>query len=164
MIAVRELLFGGQIKEINARFQALEDTLRNELKAMRDSINNRLGTLEDQLQAEVATLHAAVREESGARQTENQAVREFIDVLDQNYQSRAEEQKAQIENVRKGAQEELHQRTQALSSHLSANVNHLTGEIQSMSEQKASRADLSDMFAEFGQKLQGLPAPSGSPS
>jgi hypothetical protein len=69
MTQVRELLFGGQLKELEARFQRQEDALQREVENIRDFVKSRLDSLENFMKSECSTLLRRVQEEKVERES-----------------------------------------------------------------------------------------------
>lgn len=60
---VRDLLFGGQMRDYNRKFARLEERLTKETADLRDDVKQRLAGLEAYLKAEVESLSERLRSE-----------------------------------------------------------------------------------------------------
>ncbi len=102
---IREILFGGHIKDYEQRFKALEDTLEHALAKISDSFNQRLDTLNDQLKE----LHTQLQREATVRQDGD----ESLDGLLQNQRAEVSQQIDHVES-------QAHQQVAAVSEALTA--------------------------------------------
>ena len=64
---VRDILFGGQARDIDRRFQRLEDRLLKETAELKDDIRKRLTTLEQFVKQEAASLAERIKTEHDER-------------------------------------------------------------------------------------------------
>ncbi|MFO0727618.1 MAG: hypothetical protein U1E65_27820 [Myxococcota bacterium] len=64
---VREILFGAQARDIDGRFQQLEQLVRQQTEALRSELSVRLDALESHVKAEVSALSERVKAEQQAR-------------------------------------------------------------------------------------------------
>jgi len=67
MDQIRELLLGTQIKDVENRFQRLEERFQRELSDLRDSVKNRIESLESFMKSESASFLHRLHEEQEER-------------------------------------------------------------------------------------------------
>jgi len=67
MDQVRELLLGTQMKDVENRFQRLEERFQHDLSDLRDSVKNRIESLESFMKSESASFLHRLREEQEER-------------------------------------------------------------------------------------------------
>ena len=64
---VRDLLFGGQMRDYDRKFARLEERLVKETSELRDDVKKRLAALEGYMKAEIESLSDRLRAEQDAR-------------------------------------------------------------------------------------------------
>jgi DNA repair exonuclease SbcCD ATPase subunit len=70
MDQVRDILFGAQLKDLEARFQRQEERLSREINDARDALKKRLDSLENFMKSENASLLNRIKEEGVERDSE----------------------------------------------------------------------------------------------
>ena len=125
MAALRDLLFGKKSREIDERFQGLEDNLRQDLKSLRDSLNKQFSGLEDHLRSQLTNLERSLAEEQNARRNEDSALKQILDAMDQHFDQQLQATQRNLAHARQQAAEELN----------------------------ASRAELADLLVEVANRL-----------
>jgi seryl-tRNA synthetase len=69
MEQVRELLFGAQLKDVDTRFQRLEERLLREISDVQEALKTRLDSLENFMKSETGSLLHRLQEEQAERES-----------------------------------------------------------------------------------------------
>lgn len=159
MDQIRELMFGGMVRDFERRLKDLTDRLDGEVARMTDDYHKRIAALEARLDPQIERLLAQIRQEAAARASAiddvdtrfNQALRtqrgELNAVLQRHEdeavasETRARETLSQLEG-------RVGQSFQAIKDNLSATHAQLQGD-------KVARDDLADLLAELSLRLRG---------
>ncbi|MBS0199467.1 MAG: hypothetical protein JSR70_03365 [Proteobacteria bacterium] len=165
MEQIRELMFGGVVRDLERRLAELHDRFEAESARIQADCQKRVAELEARANAQIERLQGQLRQESAARggaledvdSRFNQALRtqsnEFTAVLQRHEddaiasESRARESMARME-------EQLTQALQGAREQLAAGHRRL-------GEEKLAREDLADMMAELALRLRGGQDDSG---
>ena len=165
MEQIRELMFGGVVRDLERRLGELHDRFEAESARIQADCQKRVAELEARANAQIERLQGQLRQESAARggaledvdSRFNQALRtqsnEFTAVLQRHEddaiagESRARESVARME-------EQLTQALQGAREQLAAGHRRL-------GDEKLAREDLADMMAELALRLRGGQDDSG---
>ncbi|MDH3645211.1 MAG: hypothetical protein OER80_00370 [Gammaproteobacteria bacterium] len=154
---IREILFGGQMRDYQHRFDALESTISTANEHLRNDLSNRIESLEGFVRREMELLGERLmnerRERSEERDTsaaENQEIRRRLE----DSLSRLDEQTAQEARAIRGALQAkslelinvIQQSRDDFNSMLSRQANQLE-------ERKVGREDLAALLSEVAMRL-----------
>lgn len=154
---IREILFGGQWREVETRFARLEDRLTKLSYDLRDDLNRSLTSLETSVKKEIESLNerflADSNERGGAVKTlslELKALSDFswqkLNQLDEQGTKNLRELRLQFADQAKVLSDEIRQKHQELTAIVEQAV-------QELHENKTDRSSLAALFNEFANRL-----------
>lgn len=159
MDQVREILFGGLMREYGRRFQELEERLRGEVQRLDGEFGRRMAALESRLEAHAEKLTAQLHQEGAARAA---AIEDLDNRCSQALRTHRGELVAAIERVeaelgRSDAQgrEALAQSQADVEAALHTLREALAAEREQLIGDKVGREDLADLMAELSMRLRG---------
>lgn len=166
MDQVRDILFGGHMREYDRRFQELEARLRTETERLELEYARRAATLEERLEAHAERLAAQLRQESTARAA---AIEDLDHRGAQALRTQRSELVAAIGQVEADlgrydarGREALAQLQASLDAACRSLRDELATEREALRDDKLGREDLADMMAELSMRLRGtLDLPQG---
>ena len=141
---IRDIIFGGQMREYEHRFAQLEDRIITEQEKLRQETQDQARGIQELIEA--AFRHAAVQAESERTQQINAA------------QQFAKEMRASLENLGrelKEAGERNEQRFGALAGQLKALEETSRRERDALAAAVVSRSSVADLFAELSTRFRG---------
>lgn len=154
---VREILFGAQARDIDGRFQQLEQMMRQQTEALRTELGVRLDALESHVKAEVSALSERVKAEQQARATRldelhNESQRglrrleERVDGVDERSNNGLRDAREQLLAQTKAARDEA----QRVLDQLSAEVTRQVGRLEAG---KTDRRELAFLLNDLAVRL-----------
>jgi hypothetical protein len=156
---VRDLLFGGQMRDYDRKFARLEERLAKETADLRDDVKKRLAGLEAYLKAEVESLSERLRSEQEGRATaEQHAARELRDTA-QQFGQKVSQLDDLIARGQRDLRQQLHAQQQELGDDIRQRVEdvlvRLAQEAQELRSDKADRKALAALLTEMAMRLNG---------
>jgi hypothetical protein len=161
---IREILFGGQMRDYERHFTRLEEQFARLGEALRDETKRRFDALEDYIHTEIDSLKQRLTAEKADRTSAfNDLERELRDS-----KKVGEERSAKIEDSLSEAAGKLNSRLLEQAKKLSEEIEDkhralsmlLDSEVQSLQAGKTDRKALADLFVEFAMRLRdefGIP-------
>jgi len=158
---IREILFGGQMREVETRFARLEDRLAKLSYDLRDDLNRSLASLETFVKKEIESLNdrflAESNERGGAVKTlslELKALSDFswqkLNQLDEQGAKNLRELRLQFLDQSKTLSDEIRHKHQELTTIVEQAVKDLRAS-------QTDRASLAALFNEFANRLNTDP-------
>ncbi len=156
---IREIIFGGQMRDYERRFNELESQIRADLDSLRELWSRQLKSLEDFVKTEVSRLNDRVQAdkkdskesfrkvESDLREAAS-VTEQSIQELDNRLSAEQRDIRTQIHAQSQSFEEALVQMREALKKDTSRLGDRLESE-------KVSRQELSGFFTEVAMRLQG---------
>ncbi|MET0582913.1 MAG: hypothetical protein ABWZ08_13215 [Pseudoxanthomonas sp.] len=159
MDQIRELMFGGVVRDFDRRIKEVSDRMESELGRLASDYEKRVAALEARLDPQIEKLGTQIRQETAARTS-------ALDDVDVRFSQAQRTQRSEINAIlqqhedsanaaearSRDALSQLDQRTQAavqaVRDALGAARNELGG-------QKLAREDLADLMAEVSLRLRG---------
>lgn len=154
---VRDLLFGGQMRDYDRRFGRLEERLTKESAELREEVRRRLSALESYMKAEVDSLSERLRSEQDARGAGDKDLgRDLRDAAQQ-----VEQKLSQLEDVVARGQRDLRQQLHAQHQELGDDIRQrvedvlirLAREAQELRSDKTDRKALAALLTEMAMRL-----------
>ncbi len=155
---IREILFGSQIKNYEARFARLEEALARETAEIKDTMRRRLDSLEAFFKSETESLAARLKSERDEREetlntigrelktTAAQLSKKILDLDNKAAQDRSAARQELMAEARK-LLEEIRQRHESLSALVENRV-------QELRRAKTDRSALAALFVELAVRLK----------
>ena len=163
---VRDLLFGGQMRMVDARIQSLDERLAHETSALRSEFERQLGDLDGSIKKEFARHAERLASERTKRVEDlkslNSELRESLKVLERRHQSLEETAGLADAELR----DHLVKNAAAFSSELARTSERIMSELQrittALQAEKLDSAALAAGLTELAGKLTGgTAAPQG---
>jgi hypothetical protein len=154
---VRDILFGGQMREHERRLAGLEERLAKELAEVREEIRDRCAMLERYVRDELESITIELRVSQQSRTSEERRLSESIVDAAKAAEERITALSAQLLEQNNSISDDLHRR----HADLLALIERDTAELR---DGKADRAALSALFMEVARRLRDesvVPADSG---
>ncbi|HEX5121956.1 MAG TPA: hypothetical protein VFV97_01820 [Rhodanobacteraceae bacterium] len=163
---IRDILFGGQMRDYERRFQELHQRLEAELARMRDAHEKRLAHIDKRVDDQLDKLGKLLRQEV---QDRNRSVDDLESRLQQAARSARGEVAASLDAQEKelaatderlrAAVADVHKATHARAGEIEGVVMRVAAELR---DEKVGREDLAALLAELALRLRGdfeLPPP-----
>lgn len=156
---VRDILFGGQMRAVDARIGNLEERLLREQAVMRSDLEQRIRDLDANARRELESLGARLAAERDARGEELKALgaelRESLRALERRHAKLEESMNAADAELRDG----LLEHSRATAAELERLTKRLAGDLEREAHQlrreKVDVAELGAMFSEMASRLGG---------
>jgi hypothetical protein len=156
---IRDILFGGQMRDYERRFQEMIQKLDLETQRLRDDFERRSGSIEKRLDEQVDKLFKQLRQEVNDRG-------QSLDDLESRVQQAARTSRTEVNNALASLQQDLgrgDERLRAATSELNAALKQLsdtahaalTGARDELRTEKVSREDLAALLTEVALRLKG---------
>lgn len=156
---IRDILFGGQMRDYERRFQEMIQKLDLEAQRLRDDFERRSGAIEKRLDEQVDKLLKQLHKEVNDR---GQA----LDDLESRVQQAARTARTEVNNTMASLQQDIgrgDERLRAATAELNAAIKQLsdaatgalTGARDELRAEKVSREDLAAMLTEVALRLKG---------
>ena len=159
MDQIRELMFGGVVRDFDRRIQEVSERMESELTRLANDYEKRVAALEARLDPQIEKLGTQLRQESAARTS-------ALDDVDVRFSQAQRTQRSEVNAVlqqhednataaearARDALAQLDQRTQAA---LQSVRDALTSARNELGGQKLAREDLADLMAEVSLRLRG---------
>jgi uncharacterized protein YeaO (DUF488 family) len=170
MEQVRELLFGAQLKDVDTRFQRLEERFLREISDAQESLKTRLDSLENFMKSETVSLLHRLQEEQAERESViRDEQRERADSIAKLAKELAvandsfERRNAKLSGTLDATERELRNLLMSESGSLSAKIeeryqdalNVLANTAAQIRHDMVYRSALSGMFTDLAVKLSG---------
>ena len=156
---IRDILFGGQMRDYERRFQEFNQRLEAELVRMRDAQEKRLAQIDKRVDDQLEKIGKLLRQEI---QDRNHSIDDLESRLQQasrtargevaaSLDAHAHELAATDERLR-GVVADMHKAAQARAGEVEAAMARLGGELR---DEKVGREDLAELLAELALRLKG---------
>lgn len=163
---IRDILFGGQMRDYERRFDELDQRLEAELARLRDTQDKRLAQIDKRIDDQLEKLGKLLRQES---QDRNAAIDDLESRLQQAARTARGEINTAIDGLTHdlGAADERH-RAAVVDLHATSSARATEGDAAlarmgaELRADKVGREDLAALFGEFALRLKGafdLPSP-----
>lgn len=156
---IRDILFGGQMRDYERRFQELNQRLEAELARMRDAQDKRLGQIDKRVDDQLEKIGKLLRQEI---QDRNRSVDDLESRLQQAARTARGEVAASLDAHEKelaatderlrAAVADVHKATHARAGEVEGAVMRVAAELR---DEKVGREDLAALLAELALRLKG---------
>jgi hypothetical protein len=154
---VRDILFGGQMRDYEKRFNRLEDRLAKEFSSVRDDMKKRFDSLEMYIKQEVEALNEGLKTEQSQRdETTKEVAQELRDStkslekklgqLDEQSNQRQRELRQQILDQSKSIDDDMRQKYESILSVIDR-------EVQELRSDKTDRSTLAALLTQVAMQL-----------
>ena len=155
---IREILFGGQMRDYEQRFSDLEDRLTRSIEAMSRNLEKRVERLDAYAKRELEKLGDKFKEERQARRKDGKsAERELKELAGQVETWFAELEEGvgeESQALRRSLQEQSEELSGMISDVHDELSKSLSGEARNLADAKLAREDMADLLAEMALRLK----------
>jgi ABC-type transporter Mla subunit MlaD len=156
---VRDLIFGGQMRDYERKFARLEERLAKETADLRDEVRKRLAALEAYMKTEVESLSERLRlEQDGRTSADKDLGRELRDTA-QQLDQRLSQLDEFVARGQRDMRQQLHAQHQELGDDIRSRVEdvlvRLAHEAQELRSDKTDRKALAALLTEMAMRLNG---------
>ena len=156
---VRDLLFGGQMRDYDRKFARLEERLGKETAELREEVRRRLSALEAYMKAEVESLSDRLRaEQDGRAGADKDLGRELRDSA-QQFDQRLSQLDDLVSRNQRDLRQQLHTQHHELVDDIRQRVedvlSRLAHEAQELRNDKTDRKALAALLTEMAMRLNG---------
>ena len=162
---VRDLLFGGQMRDYERKFARLEDRLVKDTADLRDELKKRLAALESYMKAEVETLSERLRIEQDARLGGAKELARVVSDTAQQFEQKTSQLDDLIARTQRDLRQQLHAVQQELGDDIRQRVEdvlaRLAQDTRELRGDKADRRTLATLLTDMAMRLtaDGATAP-----
>jgi len=154
---IRDILFGGHMRDYDKRFKRLEERVAQEGGHLREEMLQRVKAIEDLLNNEIDNLGEKSKTERQERLLAVQDLQHDINGLKNELSNRLVQLDEQFTRDIKQLRQQTHTKFQELSMQLRQQNDSVTElvkrEVRQLSEEKINRSDLAAFFTEFAIRL-----------
>ena len=163
---VRDLLFGGQMRDYDRKFASLEDRILKETGELREDVKKRLSAIEQLLGREIDALNDRVKAEQEDRAAADKDLARQLDDTARTFERKTSQLDDQMARGLREVRQQLHDQQQQLSDDLKRQADQilerLARESQQLQSDKTDRASLAALLTEMAMRLTDdfrLPTP-----
>jgi DNA repair exonuclease SbcCD ATPase subunit len=154
---IRDILFGGQMRDYEKRFKRLEERFSQDQMNFREDIVQRLHQLEERLQGEIDTLDGKTKTDRQERVQVQQDLESEIKGLKNELNTRLTQLDEQFSKDIKNLRQQMLNKFQELGLQLRQQNDNLTNllnqEVAQLQEDKVNRSDLATFLNEMAVRL-----------
>lgn len=155
---IRDILFGGQMRDYETRFRALDQLVSQETARLGQDLNARLDQLDAYIKKEFSILNdkllAESKERKGASDDLSTSMAEMRKVLENRIADVDEVHGAAEQEIRSRVHEQATELLETMRNNQTAIENSLRDESRRLGDEKVARSDLSGLFTEVAMRLQ----------
>jgi DNA repair exonuclease SbcCD ATPase subunit len=156
---VRDLLFGGQMRDYDRKFARLEERLVKETADLRDEVRRRLSALEAYMKAEVESQSDRLRAEQEGRSTADKELGRELRDSAQQFDQKLSQLDDLVARNQRDLRQQLHAQHQELVDDIRQRVEEVLGrlahEAQELRSDKTDRKALAALLTEMAMRLSG---------
>jgi hypothetical protein len=154
---VRDLIFGGQMRDYDRRFVVLEERLLKETADLRDDVKKRLSAIEGLISREIEALNDRLRAEQEDRSTAAKDLARQLDDTARTFEKKTSQLDDQMARGLREVRQQLHEQHRQLSDDLKQQadqiLDRLAREAQRLGSDKTDRASLAALLTEMAMRL-----------
>lgn len=154
---IRDILFGGQMRDYDRRFSRIEDRIAQETTRVRDDFNDRVRDLEDFVRNELAKLGEKLQHERKERSDADDAIGDRLKAADKALNDRVaaldDQTSKDLMDVRNRIRDEARELTEQMRQRFDQLTDTLEREYAHLNDDKVSRDALAGLFTEVAMRL-----------
>lgn len=150
---IREIIFGSNMQEYEARFKQLEDRLTKEMTRVTSESSEQLSKVQKTLVSDVEALRNDLGAEEGARQSLDHSVSHDLAQIQQQLQNQVGDTEAEFNQQLVALRKQLDEQVAGLQSTLDDMNKRLEAKLEQLGQQKASRKQLADGLMALAQQI-----------
>lgn len=156
---VRDLLFGGQMRDYDRKFARLEERLVKETADLREEVRRRLSALEAYMKAEVESQSDRLRAEQEGRSTGDKELGRELRDSAQQFDQKLSQLDDLVARNQRDLRQQLHTQHHELVDDIRQRVEDVLGrlahEAQELRSDKTDRKALAALLTEMAMRLNG---------
>ena len=156
---VRDLLFGGQMRDYDRKFARLEERLVKETADLREEVRRRLSALEAYMKAEVESQSDRLRAEQEGRSTGDKELGRELRDSAQQFDQKLSQLDDLVARNQRDLRQQLHTQHHELVDDIRQRVEDVLGrlahEAQELRSDKTDRKALAALLTEMAMRLSG---------
>jgi len=156
---IRDLIFGNQIKDFEAQFNQLNDTLKTMENKISKAFNESQTKLQKETERSLEVLEKKIDNLSSSTQRERTKLKELIDTTDENLHEQLTNQKDEFAAKLKIMKENVADDHKKISENMKTMQSEIQVTLQkglsSLSDDKLSRDSMAQMLLDVAMKIQG---------
>lgn len=156
---IREILFGGQMREYERKFARLEERLLKESNDLREDLKRGFAALESYFRKEVDSLNERLTVEYGERTDAVKEIGQELKALTQSVERRTAQLDEQSARGQRELRQQIFEQSKSASAEIRQSAEELSAimarETQELRYDKADRAALATLFSELALRLSG---------
>ena len=156
---VRDLLFGGQMRDYDRKFARLEERLVKETSELREEVKKRLGALESYMKSEVESLSDRLKAEQDSRSASAKDLARELRETAQQFEQKTSQLDDLVARTQRELRQQLHAQTQELAEDIRQRVEDVLArvarEAHDLRTEKADRGALAALLTEMAMRLTG---------
>jgi len=154
---VRDILFGGQMRDYERRFARLEERLIQETSELKDDVRKRLAALEQFVRQETESLSERIRAEQEERSDATRDLAQDARTSAKAFEKKAGQLDDTISRVQRELRQQLLELHQNMNDDVRSKIDDVLGRLQQESNvlrnDKADRATLAALLTEMAMRL-----------
>ncbi|RKZ88201.1 MAG: hypothetical protein DRR19_12785 [Candidatus Parabeggiatoa sp. nov. 1] len=154
---IRDLLFGGQMRDYDKRFKRLEEHVAQESRNFRDDVFQRIKTIEERMDGEIDSLSEKAKLDRQERQSSLSDLERDIKALKNELNARFTQLDEQVSRELRNLRQQTLNKFQELTMQQRQQNDSLTGlinqEVAFLQDEKVNRSDLAAFFNEMAVRL-----------
>jgi gas vesicle protein len=154
---VRDILFGGQMRDYERRFARLEERLIQETSELKDDVRKRLAALEQFVRQETESLSERIRAEQEERSDATRDLAQDARTAAKAFEKKAGQLDDTISRVQRELRQQLLELHQNMNDDVRSKIDDVLGRLQHESSvlrnDKADRATLAALLTEMAMRL-----------
>jgi len=156
---IRDLIFGNQIKDFEAQFNEVNDTLNVLENKMTKAFNESHAKLQKETERSLELLEKKIDNLSSSSQKERTKLKELIDTTDESLQGQLSNQKDEFTTKLKMMKENVSDDNKKMADKMTAMQREIQATLEknlnSLSDDKLSRDSMAQMLLDVAMKIQG---------
>ena len=165
---VRDILFGGQARDIDRRFQRLEERLLKETADLKDDVRKRMSALEQFVKQESASLADRIKTEHDERTDATKDLARDARETAKTFEKKTGQLDDQVGRVQRELRQQILDARQSLTDDLRQKIEdvmlRLSQESADLRTQKTDRASLAALLTDMAMRLSNEPDESAEQS
>ena len=154
---IRQILFGGQMRDYEQRFDAIEKRLSQSIERASASIDTKLEKLSENMQSEVEKINEQMKKEREERASDGKESRTEAQGLRDHMESGFVELEMQLANEIKELRNTLLDQNEELATQIKASREAVTKELQretgELTDTKLARKDMAALLSDIASRL-----------
>lgn len=156
---IRDLIFGNQIKDFEAQFNTLNETLKMMEEKMTKAFSESQSKLQKETERSIEVLEKKIDNLSSSTQRERTKLKELIDTTDENLHEQLTNQKDEFNTKLKIFKENVADDSKKMTENIKAMQNEIQATLNKglagLSDEKLSRDSMAQMLLDVAMKIQG---------